>query len=367
VHLWWDNDKDLLASIFGRAHANCPSTTNSVIGNQLEGVNLAVRLADDSGSQLVYNRMKQVDTALHITGNAEGALFCNNAIGEAAIRREAKGEYTVESDRNACGGDTGGWFTRAISALLPETQGTQDTRLPGDHPRGRKYIVVDEWGPYDFTDVRLFPKTVKGGDRATIQVLGPSGEFKVTNVNGDVAVAPLQGELPGTVTVAAGQDGFQKFDLAVNAGGRKLTATGTLMRADWTVRFFKWAPSADPREDQDAWDTLTQGPPLEKRRVRSIDFTWGGRAPGETVPRDRFGTVATTTIQLGAGTWLVRTVSDDGVRVWIDGRRVIDDWTWHPPRESVATVHLADGAHAIRIEHFEIDGHAQLEFHMEPR
>ena len=367
VHLWWDNDKDLLASDFGRAHANCPSTASVVIGNRFEGANVAIRLADDTGSRFVCNRMEQVNTALHVTGQAEGMLFCHNAVGRSTIRQEAQGKYVAESNTNACGCTTGRWFTRITSLLFPETRGTQDTALPDNHPRGRRYIFVDEWGPYDFTDVRLFPKNVTGGDRATMQVLGPSGEFKVTNVNGDVTVVPLQGELPGTMTVAAKEEGFQKFDLTVEAGGKKLTATGTLMRTDWTVRFFKWDASTDPRKNPAAWDALIRRPPLEERRVRSIDLIWGSRAPGGTVPRDRFGTLATTTVRLGAGTWLVRTVSDDGIRVWIDGRRVIDDWTWHPPREHVATVELADGAHAIRIEHFEIDGHAQLQFHLERR
>jgi hypothetical protein len=43
---------------------------------------------------------------------------------------------------------------------------------------------------------------------------------------------------------------------------------------------------------------------------------------------------------------------------------VIDDWTWHPPKEHTAQIDLSEGEHVIRIEHFEIDGAATLKFGM---
>jgi hypothetical protein len=138
------------------------------------------------------------------------------------------------------------------------------------------------------------------------------------------------------------------------------------MQADWTVKFFIWHPSTDPREDQPAWDELVKGEPRDVQQVGAIDFVWGGGAPSPKVPRDHFGTVATTSLRLPAGKWLIRTVSDDGIRVWIDERRVIDDWTWHPPKDNDAVVELHEGEHQIRIEHFEIDGFAQLQFKIEP-
>ncbi|MFH0981162.1 MAG: NosD domain-containing protein [Planctomycetota bacterium] len=369
IHLWWDDDADLLASVFGRKQQNCPSTRNRVVGNIFERVKVAVRLADDTYSAVRLNWMEGVETGIHLLGHAEGTCIRDNALATATTRDEAYGERAVGPNEEASGYPYP--IVTAWVALLwripPVAQMTQNVFLPEDHPRGRKYIFVDEWGPYDFTDVRLFPRTLHGGDRATLQVLGPSGGFKVAEVKGDVHVSPMEGGLPGQVTITADQEGVHDFSLAIDAGGRKLTATGTLLRADWTVRFFAWEAAADPRENQAAWDALLQGPPLEERRVSSMDFIWGGAAPGEKVPPDRFGTLATARLRLPAGVWNVHTVSDDGIRVWIDGRRIIDDWTWHPPKENAAPVELEEGEHAIRIEHFEIDGHAQLQFRLDRR
>ena len=47
------------------------------------------------------------------------------------------------------------------------------------------------------------------------------------------------------------------------------------------------------------------------------------------------------------------------------GKRVIDNWTHHAPTEDVAEVDLPAGDHAVRIEHFEIDGWAHLSFRIE--
>jgi hypothetical protein len=84
------------------------------------------------------------------------------------------------------------------------------------------------------------------------------------------------------------------------------------------------------------------------------------------VPADHFATLATAQIELPAGKYDVRTTSDDGVRLWIDGKPVIENWTWHGPTEDRAEVRLEKGSHTLRLEHFEIDGVAQLQLTLRP-
>ncbi|MGC9410650.1 ricin-type beta-trefoil lectin domain protein [Streptomyces sp. DZ1-3] len=62
----------------------------------------------------------------------------------------------------------------------------------------------------------------------------------------------------------------------------------------------------------------------------------------------------------GAGSYTLRLTSDDGSRLWIDDRLVIDHGGLHGPEPKDATVELTAGPHALRVEHFERGGGEQL-------
>ena len=83
---------------------------------------------------------------------------------------------------------------------------------------------------------------------------------------------------------------------------------------------------------------------------------------GAKLGSDHFGMIATTRLPLSAGRWEFATLSDDGVRVTVDGHTVIENWAWHGPTRDTGTLNLAeDKTVEIRVEHFEIDGYATLE------
>ena len=78
--------------------------------------------------------------------------------------------------------------------------------------------------------------------------------------------------------------------------------------------------------------------------------------------------VATTRLPLPKGGWVLRTSSDDGMRVRVDGRVVLENWTWHGPERNEASFE-APGVRdvLIEVEHFEIDGHSELKVELEAR
>ena len=72
--------------------------------------------------------------------------------------------------------------------------------------------------------------------------------------------------------------------------------------------------------------------------------------------------IATTRLPLSAGSWEFATLSDDGVRVIVDGQNIIDNWTWHGPTRDTGRLNLSmDKTVEIEVEYFEIDGYATLE------
>jgi len=84
--------------------------------------------------------------------------------------------------------------------------------------------------------------------------------------------------------------------------------------------------------------------------------------------QDHFGMIARARLPLAKGTWELGTLSDDGVRVSVDGKPVIENWTWHGPTRDLGTLEVAaDKTVEIVVEHFQIDGYAVLEFSLSPQ
>ena len=69
--------------------------------------------------------------------------------------------------------------------------------------------------------------------------------------------------------------------------------------------------------------------------------------------------VTDATVQIPAGGLGLQVLSDDGVRVWVDGALVIDQWSIHDTRVDRAT--LAAGSRKLRIEYFDAAGSAELQ------
>lgn len=56
------------------------------------------------------------------------------------------------------------------------------------------------------------------------------------------------------------------------------------------------------------------------------------------------------------------TISDDGVRLWIDGKPIINNWTIHAAIENRGDVHLVAGDHEVKLEFYEGPGLATIRF-----
>jgi YVTN family beta-propeller protein len=101
------------------------------------------------------------------------------------------------------------------------------------------------------------------------------------------------------------------------------------------------------------------GAPL-LQRIEAPDFDWSTGAPGPGLPADGFSVRWSGWVEATAtGATQIRTLSDDGVRVWIDDRLVIDNWTDHAPAADTAAVAMVGGQrHRITVEYYENGGGA---------
>lgn len=89
------------------------------------------------------------------------------------------------------------------------------------------------------------------------------------------------------------------------------------------------------------------------RADNDINFHWGLNAPDPLIPVDNFSVRWTNTQNYSAGTYTFTTHSDDGVRFYIDGNTVIDDWNDHSDKIDTVTLPLSAGNHAIQLEFYD--------------
>ena len=91
-----------------------------------------------------------------------------------------------------------------------------------------------------------------------------------------------------------------------------------------------------------------------------VDFEWGNTSPGFGLPSDDFAVVWTGTIVLPqTGLQELKTRTDDGVRLWVGGLLVIDQWTNQSASDQIGVYDFVAGERVpIRLEYYEGGGDA---------
>ena len=106
-------------------------------------------------------------------------------------------------------------------------------------------------------------------------------------------------------------------------------------------------------------NTALTGSPALERTDNAINFNWGWNAPASGINRDNFSARWSGAFAFKAGAYRFTTFSDDGVRLYVDNRLIINSWGPMRGTRSVL-VSLSEGSHTVRLEYFERAGVAQV-------
>ncbi|MEM6965223.1 MAG: PA14 domain-containing protein [Bacteroidota bacterium] len=92
----------------------------------------------------------------------------------------------------------------------------------------------------------------------------------------------------------------------------------------------------------------------------NINFNWGTGAPVSGVGANDFSVRWEGGIEVPrSGGYTFYTNSDDGVRLWVDDKLIVDNWTNHAPTEDIGTIVLEPSIrYTIKLEYFENTGGA---------
>jgi MSHA biogenesis protein MshQ len=121
----------------------------------------------------------------------------------------------------------------------------------------------------------------------------------------------------------------------------------------------------------DYFNNMTlSGSPAGTRIDGPVDFDWGTGDPGVTgIGADQFSVrwdgILRATV---TGNYQFQTVSDDGVRLWVNNTLIIDNWTDHAAAtDTSGNVALTAGElYFIRLEYYENGGSAEIRLRWQP-
>ncbi len=108
--------------------------------------------------------------------------------------------------------------------------------------------------------------------------------------------------------------------------------------------------------------SLPSGSPNYVTTQEVIKNYWNNSSPNSAVGNDHFAGVWTKSLKLDAGNYQFDTISDDGVRVFVNDQLIINQWNDHASTTHSAVQNLSSGTHNLKIEYYENSGGALLEF-----
>jgi len=98
------------------------------------------------------------------------------------------------------------------------------------------------------------------------------------------------------------------------------------------------------------------------RNDRKVDFAWGTGSPMNGIDADTFSVRWTRRLEFEAKTYQFNVRVDDGVRLWVDGQLLIDQWNDGSVRTYSVERTMTKGKHDIRVEMYERSGQATIAF-----
>ncbi|HEY0670694.1 MAG TPA: NosD domain-containing protein [Longimicrobiales bacterium] len=236
---------------------------------------------------------------------------------------------------------------RPRSLQLPRPlAGGFDVRSGTLAERDRSVMIVDEWGPYDWRSPKLWPADSSRSTPLALRVLGPAGRWRVVEQRGIARVSTTQGRMNDTIVVTPAAQHENDWRITLFAHGQRFSYERFQPIGEWTITFRTYTDSVD-------WNAA----PLMTLRAPRLDYMWYRPAIKE-LPQAKWAARATAQVELPAGTYTLRSISDDGIRVWVDDKLVIDNW--QPHGSLVDAVDIAPGRHSLRVDYQQVDGWVEL-------
>jgi len=139
------------------------------------------------------------------------------------------------------------------------------------------------------------------------------------------------------------------------AGGKAVA------KFSWTpIAGLPVAPSSEYWQGQYFNNMTLSGSPVFVRADPEIDFNWKMGSPWPTVNNEQFSARWTRSTPVDAGNYQFNVLTDDGVRLWVNGQLLIDQWHVNQSEQYAAAAYHPGGNMDLRLDYFENEGAALI-------
>ncbi len=333
---------------------------NLIGGNRFLGDSLGIRLWADSIEPGDWGYPKHRDTRSRDWRVVENRFarvperwrMANSSVADSGRNVVVDTTETCEPSRNI---PTTAWWR--VAPIDSEPRRWPESTLAS---KPRDAIVVDEWGPYDWQTPKLWPIDSTRASTVRLRVLGPAGRWRVVSQRGVSSLSTRSGRIGDTLVVAPRAESANdwRVDLEyLSAKPARFAYERFEPRQHWAQKIFAYSDSTDPFKQASAFAKLLTTTPLAERSASRLDWMWS-RPRDRAIPAEKMAMDATSSLELAPGRYTLRTLSDDAVRVWVDGRLVIDHFTPHETAPAYATI--AGGRHEVRVLYVQVGGWVEL-------
>lgn len=266
--------------------------------------------------------------------------------------------------------------------LVPNISKPKDPFKGGGTLAGRKNIMITEWGPYDFRSPIIWntnPTDTTGF--MSFDLIGPKGKWRIKSFKGVKNISAKSGVFPATITVE--KITAKRTDISIEleyVGASITTPLGQPIGVSkpYTFLFKKYVQPIDFDIVWYGYDFKMHDPiktgqlipptarlrPIKEEKTTKLDYAWWGGIKNDLGTYPQFVTIANGSAEFEKGIYELGVTWDDAVRVYVDGKLVINEWNpslYKFDESPHKTIKLQlGGKHDIMVEHVELAGFATL-------
>jgi parallel beta-helix repeat protein len=280
-------------------------------------------------------------------------------------------------------------FAQEVQAPIPEIKDPADPFKGLGKWAGRQQIWITEWGPYNFQYPIIWnTHPTDSSSKMHFEVKGPAkGKWKIIALKGLESLSRTTDTFPASFT-ASKIPGAEDQELIASYTGPVFTdAWGNkaggphkpvlfhfrafFQPVSFQVSWYPFDAAHNPIADTSQMQKILSHPPVKTENTSRLDYAWWYGLKAGSQSYNQFLTVAEGESTFRPGDYDFSLTWDDAVRLYIDGRLILNEWD--PSKynfdNDTPNRHVRlnlSGTHKIRVEHVNLGGFATLHLNIQP-